>query len=164
MQGTEWTDEVCVTSQACIQDFEFFLIKEQAGLAEPVDGLFGLARNHPYFLAQEGGVTRGPSYMKALVNAGLISENTFSFYMSPADKESFLDFGKPKDSRMRDPLELRWVTLQQDFFWSSFCDGFAIGSPENGWSWGSIEGEEATVSGNSIYSIFDTGSSAIIFP
>ena len=29
MTGSEWTDLVCVTLQACINDFEFFLISDQ---------------------------------------------------------------------------------------------------------------------------------------
>lgn len=78
--------------------------------------------------------------MLALVNAGLISENTFSFYMAPYGKESALDFGTPRNDRMRDPGELRWIDLNDDFFWSAFCKGFAIGSLDNGWSWGSISG------------------------
>jgi len=41
----------------------------------------GLARNKPYYLAPQNGVTRGPSYMMAMQNAGLINENTFSTYM-----------------------------------------------------------------------------------
>ena len=28
MTGIEWTDQVCVTSAACINDFEFFLIQQ----------------------------------------------------------------------------------------------------------------------------------------
>lgn len=28
MNGTEWTDQVCVTLNACINDFEFFLIAD----------------------------------------------------------------------------------------------------------------------------------------
>ena len=51
--GTEWVDQVCVTEQACINDFEFFLISEQEGLYDPVDGVLGLARNEPYFLAAD---------------------------------------------------------------------------------------------------------------
>ena len=45
MLGHEWTDRVCVTLEACIDDFEFFLIEDQTGLQEPVDGILGLARN-----------------------------------------------------------------------------------------------------------------------
>jgi len=164
MTGIEWTDNVCVTNQACIKDFEFFLISVQTGLLEPVDGFFGLARKHPYYLAEEAKVTRGPSYMHALEKAGLISENTFSFYMANFEQESFLDFGKPKEDRMRDPDELRWIDLHKDFFWSAMCQGVAIGSFEHAWGWGSIAGHETMVVNNEIYSMFDSGASAIVFP
>lgn len=147
-----------------MEDFEFFLIKDQDGLDEPVDGILGLSRNHPHFLTQEKGNRRGPSYMMGLKNAKLISENTFSFFMRPYGKDSAFDFGKPKSSRMRDEEELRWIKLNKDFFWSAYCQGFAIGDLENGWSWGSVKDEAEIVTDNSIYSMFDTGSSQIIIP
>ena len=80
LSGIEWTDQVCVTLQACINDFEFFLIHAQEGLKEPVDGVLGMARNKAFYLSkeEEKTATRGPSYMMAMQNAGLISENTFS--------------------------------------------------------------------------------------
>ena len=164
MTGSEWTDLVCVTLQACISDFEFFLISDQQGLKSNVDGVLGLSRNKPFFLSQEKGINRGPSYMLALENAGLISENTFSFYLAPFGQESTIDFGAPKDDRMADPSQLSYIKTNDDYFWSSECNGFAIGSTENQWAWGSIKGEEGTVNKGAAYSIFDTGASAIIFP
>ena len=164
MVGSEWTDLVCVTLQACISDFEFFLISEQEGLKSNVDGVLGLSRNKPFFQNLELGIKRGPSYMLALENAGLISENTFSFYLAPFGEESTIDFGAPKDDRMADPSQLTYISLNHDYFWSTECDGFAIGSTENQWAWGSIKGEEGTINKGAVYSIFDTGASAIIFP
>lgn len=111
MKGTEWTDEVCVTKKACIKDFEFFLAKEMKGHKESHDGIFGLARNHPYYLAKEEGLNRGPSYMMALENAGLISENSFSFYLAKFGEDSHLDFGAPRKDRMRNAEELQWIDL-----------------------------------------------------
>ena len=66
MSGTEWVDQVCVTVDACINGFEFFLIRQQEGLKDPVDGVLGLARNNPFFLNREQGTNRGPSYMMAM--------------------------------------------------------------------------------------------------
>ena len=66
MSGTEWVDQVCVTVNACINEFEFFLIYQQEGLKDPVDGVLGLARNKPFFLNREQGTNRGPSYMMAM--------------------------------------------------------------------------------------------------
>ena len=83
MTGIEWTDDVCVTSEACLKNFEFFVITKQKGLKEPLDGVMGLARNRPFFLSNEKRLNRGPSFMMGLVNAKLISINIFSFYMAP---------------------------------------------------------------------------------
>ena len=49
MTGREFADTVCLTNDACLNDFEFFLIEYQAGLQEPVDGILGLARNKPLY-------------------------------------------------------------------------------------------------------------------
>ena len=153
-----------MTANACINDFEFFLIYEQEGLKDPVDGVLGLARNQPFFLNREQGTNRGPSYMMALENANLISQNTFSFSMSSFGKESTLDFGAPRDSGMSDSSKLAWISLNDDYFWSAHCQGFAIGNTDNSWAWGSVKDQTDTISGGEVYSIFDTGASAIIFP
>ena len=70
-------------------------------MREPIDGFLGLARNNPFYLRPEDGINRGPSFIMALENAGLISEETFSIYTAPAGQESFIDFGVPKDDRIR---------------------------------------------------------------
>lgn len=57
------------------------MVSNQAGLREPIDGILGLARNKPFYLSKKD--NRGPSYMMGLYNAGLVSENIFSFKMSP---------------------------------------------------------------------------------
>ena len=57
-------------------------------MQDSIDGFLGLARNHPIAVDLEGDdvigeTVRGPSYMMALENAGLVTENSFSFLMSP---------------------------------------------------------------------------------
>jgi len=99
----------------------------------------GLARNKPFYLSSERGLNRGPSYMMGMVNAGLISTNAFSFYMAPYGKESSIDFGEPKASSMRDPNNLAYIDLLDDFFWSANCRGFALNGIEDGYRWGSIK-------------------------
>lgn len=59
---------------------------------------------------------------------------------------------------------LAHINLHDDFFWSADCQGFAIGSLKDGYRWGSIKGASKTVSDGMVYSIFDTGASAIIIP
>ena len=54
--------------------------------------------------------------------------------------------------------------MLDDFFWSANCDGFAFNKPENGFFWGSIEGQEETVQQGSVYTMFATDASAIIMP
>ena len=84
--------------------------------------------------------------MKALVNANLISENTFSFSFAPRGGESFMDFGKPREDRMRDPSEMQYIDLLEDFFWSAKSKGFAIGDLSNSWAWGAVKDQEEIVS------------------
>ena len=40
--GREYTDRVCIIFSACVLDFEFFLIEQQTGIREPIDGILGL--------------------------------------------------------------------------------------------------------------------------
>ena len=102
--------------------------------------------------------------MMAMENANLISENTFSFSMAPFGIDSAIDFGAPKESRMSDIADMQWITLNDDYFWSVHCQGFALGSTTNSWAWGSVKGETDTISSGEVYSMFDTAASAIIFP
>jgi len=56
------------------------LVEEQIGLAEPLDGIIGLARNEPFHIAQEAGNIAGPLLIEALAEKGAISTKKFSFY------------------------------------------------------------------------------------
>jgi len=46
-------DTVCILFTACVPEFEFFYIEDQTGIREPIDGIMGMARNHPFHLAPE---------------------------------------------------------------------------------------------------------------
>lgn len=94
LSGIEWTDQVCVVESVCISDFEFFLISAQDGLKEPIDGILGLARNEPFYLAKSKKANRGPSYVAALKNADVITSSTFSIAMAPEGADSYIDFGE----------------------------------------------------------------------
>lgn len=65
---------------------------------------------------------------------------------------------------MKNPDDVVYIDMLDDFFWSAKCQGFAIGSTSKGYKWGSIAGSTKTVKNGSAYSIFDTGASALIFP
>eukprot|EP00354_Favella_ehrenbergii_P001286 CAMPEP_0170472308 /NCGR_PEP_ID=MMETSP0123-20130129/14364_1 /TAXON_ID=182087 /ORGANISM="Favella ehrenbergii, Strain Fehren 1" /LENGTH=362 /DNA_ID=CAMNT_0010740499 /DNA_START=595 /DNA_END=1684 /DNA_ORIENTATION=+ len=139
----------------------------EEGLREPINGVLGLSRDKPYYLADESRKaqsTRGPSYLHALKNAEIITEATVSFKIAPFGFESEIDFGPPKEDRIRKDGEMKWINVNDDFFWSASCLGFAIGTQSNGWQWGSIVDAEKTVSYGQVYSIFDTGSSSVIIP
>ena len=53
LKGHEYTDTVCILFSACVRDFEFFYIDEQRGMREPIDGILGMSRNKPFYLAPE---------------------------------------------------------------------------------------------------------------
>lgn len=126
--------------------------------------MLGLARNRPFYLGKEQKAKRGPSYMAALKNADVIQQTTFSFAMAPEGADSFIDFGEVNSDRMDDADSLVYIDLLDDFFWSANCQGFAIGSTKKGYRWGSIDGAARTLSDGEMYSIFDTGASAILLP
>ena len=80
LTGYEYTDKVCIALGTCIEDFEFFLIDSQVGIAEPIDGILGLSRNNAFHINQANGNTSGPLYVEALHAAGTIDADKFSFY------------------------------------------------------------------------------------
>ena len=82
LEGIEYKDKVCLYFSQCINDFEYFLISKQTGIREPIDGILGLSRAKDVF-AEDPSRKLGPLYVQYLRNAGLISSNTFSFYMQP---------------------------------------------------------------------------------
>ena len=110
------------------------------GLAEPLDGILGLSRDKVFWLwaeeATADGFETGPLYVKALKENGFTTENTFSIFMRPKDKQSHIDFGTPQESAMRDPLDIVYTEVLDDFFWSMFNTGVAIGSLTPADMWG----------------------------
>ena len=101
---------------------------------------------------------------EALKNADLINETTFAFSVAPLGQASAIDFGSYDPDRIKSGETMLYIDLNEDFFWSAQCQGFALGTTENAWKWGSVKGAYQTVGNGMIYSIFDTGSSAIIIP
>lgn len=95
-------------------DFEFFLITQQEGLAEPINGVLGLARDMPYYLVNKdkdevASSMRGPSYLHALRNAEIITEASVSFMISPFGLDSEIDLGPHKGSRLKPGTKLEWL-------------------------------------------------------
>lgn len=130
----------------------------------------GLARDNTHFLADpatEKTFKRGPSIITAMQDAGFLTESTFSTYIADFGvADSFIDFGVPRiDERLPTNGRMEYISLNEDFFWSAHCSGFALEYPTNSWKWGAINGANETMTQEGeVYSIFDTGSSALVFP
>lgn len=80
LTGYEYKDTVCVKLGTCLSNFEFFLIDSQTGISEPIDGILGLSRNAPFYIAQNNENTSGPLLTEHLFDAGQITADKFSFY------------------------------------------------------------------------------------
>ena len=95
--GREWSDKVCLTSDICVTDFSLFLIESQVFMKEPVDGFLGLAREEPFISGKFASMNykRGASILKAMTDAGKISQRTFSLYLSSGDQDNYIHFGEP---------------------------------------------------------------------
>ena len=103
---------------------------------------------------------------------GLIAENIVSFYFNGRSGNSYVDFGPPKQNAMRGGTSRDLVYLEMtkdDFFWSSYNQAIGIGSTQNNFIFGYADGDRKyaqTINSKegmtSVYSIFDTGLSAIM--
>lgn len=80
LKGYEYFDKVCLELNTCLADFEFFLISEQRGIREPIDGILGLSRNNGFHVNPTRGNTTGPLLMETLAYKGIIDADKFSFY------------------------------------------------------------------------------------
>lgn len=67
LKGIEYTDTVCLDASTCAIDFEYFLITDQTGLIEPIDGIVGMSRN--VIMEQ---VTPGPILVNELYQQSII--------------------------------------------------------------------------------------------
>ena len=162
LEGTEYKDTVCCLLSACVSNFEYFAIYNQVGLQEPIDGILGLARGGSYFYL--GDLTRnpGPLYIDGMIRSNLISDRKFSFYFTLSGN-SYVDFGQPQDSAMRNRNDLRYINLLDDFYWSAFNQAVAVGNtdPSNAYGYENVSYNQEYE--NKLYSIFDTGTSSINF-
>ena len=148
-----------MADNVCISDFEFFLIKSQSFLKEPLDGFLGLGRSEPFISGKLAnvGFSRGPSYVRALTEAGIIAQNTFSLFLaSNEDQESYIHFGDPLISSMKNADRLTYIKLHDDLFWSASCEGFAFGELHNDYRVPDLQ--TSFVRDGKMYSIFDSGS------
>jgi len=75
---------------------------------------------------------RGPSYVRALVSAGHISSDVFSLFMSSGSTgKNYITFGAPDLTQVKDAEAIRYISLEDDLFWATECQGFAFGLMSN---------------------------------
>ena len=96
LEGYEYKDRVCIELGNCVDEFEFFLITSQVGIAEPIDGILGLSRNKAFHVNPDAGNTSGPLYVEALYDGGIINANKFSFFFQQPEEVSWMDLGEPE--------------------------------------------------------------------
>ena len=127
----------------------------------------GLARNRWFYQSKSikkdaRGV--GPLYFDALTTKGHIEEQKFSFYFSGQRGVAYIDFGTPQVDAMSSADDIRWINVLDDFFWSAYNQGIGVGStdPEDTYAYSPIKKHPDFVLNNAMYTIIDTGSSALI--
>lgn len=80
LKGYEYFDRVCIDLNTCVPDFEYFLITDQRGIQEPIDGILGMSRNNAFYINKDAGNTTGPLLMETLARKEVINADKFSFY------------------------------------------------------------------------------------
>jgi hypothetical protein len=98
-------------------------------MSEPVDGILGMSRD--VAPPTDSSYEIGPLFVKELGAAGLTTNNVFSFYLEGPGITSFIDFSgfNPISVKGGSELSVVWLKLNDDFFWSSFCQGISFGKP-----------------------------------
>ena len=101
-----------------------------------------------------------------MFNEDLIDQKIFSFYLSSKEK-SYVDFGTPQEDAVKSLDDIRYIKNLDDFFWSAYNQGVAIGTIDQG------EEKDNTYRYSSVsyiqendkqlYTIFDTGTPVINF-
>ena len=72
--GLRYTDTVCVTAEACVEGFEYFLIESQRGIngfkgiGPAIDGVLGMSRDS---VPDNFWYEVGPLYVRKLSKAGV---------------------------------------------------------------------------------------------
>ena len=122
----------------------------------------GLARGDYYFHLGDRTRQPGPLYIDGMFREDLIEERTFSFFLSSREK-SYVDFGPPQSSAVKNLDDIRYINNLDDFFWSAYNQGVAVGSTNQAdiFSYESVSYSQEK--DNSLYTLFDTGTATINF-
>ena len=136
-------------------------------MSEPLDGILGLCRNRNVYINPGQETDVGPLYLEEMRRQNVIDRSTVSFYFQSPGLVSFANFGEPDLSYLRTDSDLIYIDMLDDFFYSQFNQGVAIGSIDNeDYSFAfqhSHSNYDLTIVDNAVYSIIDTGSNAIYF-
>ena len=140
------------------------MFQKQSGISEPIDGILGLSRNAPFIIAGNNENTSGPLFVENLADANLISENKFTFYFQPPSSTSYMDLGTPNvdGNKKAGSTLITTKMLENDFFWSDYNAGIAFGTIDNAYAYEATPDYPGLVEGNTLYSIIDTGSTALV--
>jgi len=126
IEGVTGTDKVCLSNdQNCANDFEFFLIDYNQLLPPDMDGVLGMCAR-----GKVDDHENGPDYVDALKAADVITDTTFSFSLSKENEQSYVDFGSPRDAAMSDPDDLKYLQLEDHFFWLGKFAGVRFGEED----------------------------------
>jgi len=139
-----------------VDDFEYFLITEQTGLDEDIDGILGLSMG-----GAKSTYDTGPLLVEALTTDNDLSANIFSFYLDNINGTSYVDMGYADPNSMTDIDDLVEISMVDHFFWLQYMFAMRFGeSPEEEYKF-----EAEDIEGYVGYStIFDTGTTLAYVP
>lgn len=105
----------------------------------------------------------GPLITEELFKAGQINANKFSFHFTIDDPLlNWVDMGEPDYASVRPGSNVFEMQVLDDFFWSTYNTGFAVGSIANGYYYEpSLFIDEINLTLDGVFTIVDTGASSI---
>ena len=111
----------------------------------------GLSRNEKPLLSNET-IQSGPIFSDFLAKNNITSDRRFSFSLDYFG-DYFVDFGAPQAKTISNVNEIKYIPMYEDFYWSAAGLGVAFGD---------LASENTYGFKQDLYTIFDTGSSAIM--
>jgi len=105
----------------------------------------------------------GPLYVEHLYDAEIINANKFSFYFQYPGEISWMDLGEPNEALFEvGSTPATTQLIDPDFWWGFHNTGVAFGNESNAFAYENTDSFPNFVQDNSIYSIIDTGSTALV--
>ncbi len=96
--------------------------------------------------------------MDYLVQEKKMSVREFSFGMNGYnDATSFVDFGEPVASRLKEGTSLIELQFNKDFFWSTYIQGIAFDTINEAYS-------TLNTNADGYYTVLDSGTSQVMLP